>query len=163
MKSMADRGGIRNVEAYARGKMLDHSSWQKGIKLPRSVTPSDIDIVFDNAGWLLHCEVSSKHTRWEELAKEAKGQALLYENLIFQTSNCAALCRHSVPLSERRAINSREDINAFQLMLYAPRSGVVYSPVYKGGARWNDFVHSWFGQPKDLHAALIRQASAEAA
>lgn len=160
---MADRGGIQNVEAYARGKMLDHSGWQKEEKLPRNVTPSDIDVVFDNNSWMLFCEISSKHAAWDDLKKESMGQFLLYRNLIFQTTNCAVLCKHSVRLDALRPIDTKKDITAFQVMLYSPGCGVVQTRVFKNNGWWQQLVHRWYEDAKALHANLIGQATGEEA
>lgn len=158
---MSERGGIRNFEAYARGKMLDHSAWQKGgVRLPRLITPSDIDAVIDSAGWVLFWEISSAHADWSGIPR---GQTLLFENAIFQTTNCAVVCRHSVPLSEARPIDTRHDISAFQAMVYAPHCGLVRTQVFEGNNIWQRFVLAWAHNAKKTHSGCVENASRRAA
>ncbi len=137
---MNEPGSIHSKNAYAQGKMLDHSAWLKDEPLPRGITPSDIDMVIDDNGAMLFNELSSRHHRWHELST---GQRRLYEGLIFQTQHCAVLCKHSVPPAEEREINTRTDIDNFQVMLWQP-SGLFFTEVFHGNSRWQQFVASWF-------------------
>jgi len=52
------RGEIIAEQAYAQGKMLDHSGWT-GF-LPRNITPSDIDMVIANGQSMMLIEWSSR-------------------------------------------------------------------------------------------------------
>lgn len=156
---MSERGGIRNEDAYARGKMLDHSGWQKGeIRLPRLITPSDVDMVFDNDTWLLLCEVSSEYASWRDLQARAKGQIRMYQALIGQTANCAVLCKHSVPLIPYRPIDTRNDIDKFEVMLWDVMPGIVFTETFCTNKRWQDFVFSWFQNPKKTRMKCLQNA-----
>ena len=142
---MNEPGGIYSREAYALGKMLDHSSWyREEPKLPRRIRPSDIDypiipLVFDNNGWLLMCELSRHCSKWNELST---GQRWLYESVIAHTQKFAVLCTHNVTPQEGRLINSRHDVQSFQIMLWD--WGYVFSPVILGNARWQHFVLDFY-------------------
>lgn len=131
----ASGGKILYEEAYAQGKMLDHSSW----KLPRGCTPSDVDMYFDNDGRLILAELSSKYTRWTDLDV---GQWRGYRALIHSTEHVAILLKHAVPKS--RKINTRNDIQHYQLMMW--RDGFYTSNVYSGSS-WPQFVELWFEKP----------------
>lgn len=135
------QGAIYAEEAYAQGKMLDNSSWY-GV-LPRGITPSDIDAVFDNSGAFVLSEWSSSKTVWAGLET---GQRLAYENLIKKTSNVAAVCKHSVPID--RQIDTRHDCDWFQVMWW-DGSKLCFSIVFEG-SRWSAFVESWFKEPMDV-------------
>lgn len=155
---MSERGRIRNSEAYARGKMLDHSGWQKGDnKLPRNITPSDIDMVFDNSGDVLFCEVSSSRVEWKDLDI---GQRKTYQNSIRGTDNFAVLCTHAVPLDAGRQINSRQDIQQFQVMVFDPkhRNPFVTTEVFVGNDRWQKFVSVWFNNPSEIRRHCRKNA-----
>ena len=155
------RGAIRNIDAYARGKMLDHSSWQLGEqKLPRLITPSDIDMVFDNRGWALFCEISRKHSKWSALRADAKGQHDTYLSTIKNTVHCAVLCKHSVSLSAERAIDTRNDIESFQVMLYDPRLPLLMAntEIFTGNGRWQRFVFRWFESPEQVRLFCVESA-----
>ena len=128
------RGWIFAEDAYAQGKMLNHGGWN-GV-LPRRITPSDIDIVFDNVGQIIFGELSRSRSCWQQTAP---GQRLVYENLIKTGAHCACLCRHSVPASIQ--IDTRCDIDTFQIMIWD--YGFVYSKILSG-ASWQKFVTAWF-------------------
>jgi len=135
---MANRGVIRCEEAYAQGKMLDNSAWNY---LPRGITPSDIDLVFDNAGRMLICELSRHHARWGALRKHAPGQVSLYEILV-RRGCTAALLKHSVPSTQ--TICSRNDIDSFAIMK-RNGDGLFISEKPRDGSEWPAFVDDWFG------------------
>ena len=139
------RGAIHAEQAYALGKMLDHSSWQKGDRrLPRNITASDLDMpsvpmVFDNRGRMIFCELSRTRTAWSNLQF---GQRFLYENLLNGTPHCAVLCCHEIDAEQGRRIDSRHDITAFQMMV-ADVGGIATWKTIKGNNHWQDFVFSW--------------------
>lgn len=138
------RGAIHTEAAYAQGKMLDNSSWN----LPRKITPSDFDCVFDNGGRLVLAEFSSSCSEWGELKY---GQRLAYESAIKGTHNLAALCKHGVPPD--RQINTRNDVDSFQVM-FCVAGDLVLSPLFDGN-RWGRFIESWFSSPYRVVAGLI--------
>ena len=112
---MTERGNILVEEAYAQGKMLNHAAWCKGEwKMPRNITPSDIDFAIDNDGKVLFCELNSSESEW---AKLGLGQRLLYRNLIFNSAHLSVLCKHSVPKTKK--INTRHDVESFQVLVYS--------------------------------------------
>lgn len=139
-------GAIYAVNAYAQGKMLDHSGWH-GI-LPRGITPSDIDVVFDNYGDILFCELSSKHATWPAVSR---GQLFTYFNAIGPVSrHFAVLLKHSVA---GRQIDSFKDIDSFQVMLRKDSEALFWPAedrVRDGPDEWQKFVQWWF---KDVNAA----------
>lgn len=157
---MSERGGIRNADAYARGKMLDHSAWQREVPLPNLVTPSDIDMVFDNKGWILFCEISSQYAEWPILreSKGGTGQVRLYEAAVEDSIHCAVLCKHSVPLVPQRPIDSRADIESFQVMLYDPQHGLLTTELFRGNAVWQRFVHLWFIDTRKVRRGCLQSA-----
>lgn len=139
------RGAIFSHEAYAQGKMIDHSGWT----LPRKISPSDIDAVIADGKKMLLLEFSSQHHNWNQLIH---GQRRLYQDLIVvgQKQLWAVLLKHSVPKS--RQIRSDEDIESFQLMLLNKKLEVITSDVIPcaHSDRWMRFVHAYF---EDLNAA----------
>lgn len=131
---MEKRGAIFAPEAYALGKMLDHSDWM----LPRGSLPSDIDICFDNNGRIIFCELSSSASEWSDISG---GQRWLYESAIRNTRHCAVIARHNVQLADGRQINSKNDIASFQIMFH---DGVFLFSAAIDGKWWCWFVEHWF-------------------
>lgn len=131
-------GKIACELAYAQGKMLDHSQWN----LPRGITPSDIDVVFEDAlhGRVLLVELSRNFAHWTSLSK---GQQLLYSRLVCLGTGriFAALCQHGVPMEEQ--IDTRNAITRFQVMYFGALLGWATSPVYEGEL-WPRFVDEFF-------------------
>ena len=132
------KGQIRVAEAYARGKMLDNSSWH-GL-LPRGITPSDVDaiwtteskeeanpMVFDNNGKMLFVEFSTKTSKWMELPK---GQRVLYENICNNSTNQRAVVAKIEPKPDK-AIDTLHDVKSFQIMSYVDGERRL-SPVMPG-------------------------------
>lgn len=129
-----DRGAIFAPEAYARGKMLDHSGWA-GI-LPRKITPSDVDAVIDSNGRQLLWELSSRSPAWADLKF---GQRYLYENLVKSgKGRIVAACVHHRQPDEGQPIDTVEDVLAFQGMFYV--SGGVKVTTVLPADRWVTFV-----------------------
>jgi len=135
-----NRGAVHAELAYAQGKMLNHSGWH-GF-LPRSVTPSDVDMFFDNRGRILYCEISRNYSDWVGLAASprGKGQVLGYQNIIRRTKHLAVLCSHSVPTN--RQIDTRNDIHSFQVM--TPTENFALTRVVVGNGFWQKFISDWF-------------------
>jgi hypothetical protein len=161
------RGAIRNQRAYERGKNLDHSEWQLGEdKLPRLITPSDIDMVFSSRGRVAFCEISSSARFWADLEI---GQRRTYQDAIRNAEHVAVLCTHNVPLFEARPIKSASDIVGFQVMVhYAGTFRVV--PVVNSNATWRRFIRRWCADAEDtFHTCafwaepMIKRAAEEAA
>lgn len=130
-----ERGAIRCEQAYAQGKMLNNSAWRK--VLPRNITPSDFDMVFDNAGDIIFGELSSSTFDWCELET---GQRLAYWDAIRGSRNLAVLCKHSI--SSRYQINTYTDIEAFSVMYDC--QGKMSLKTYKTAKCWQNFITSWF-------------------
>ena len=137
--SGSERGAVYCEQAYAQGKMLDNSEWNG---LPRKITPSDLDLCFDNNGWLLLCELSSESTEWQMLQR---GQRMLYESFVRRGQMAAALLKHSVPQS--RQIRTCSDIEHFQVMFFRER--ITCGPVWPGHL-WGRFVQKWYDNPRRL-------------
>ena len=128
------RGWIFAEDAYAQGKMLDHTGWRS--LLPRRITPSDIDVAFDNNAQVIFTELSRFHSDWRALKP---GQRMLYENVIKGGAHCACLVKHSVP--DAVQINTRSDVETFHVMIWD--YGLVYSSIFPG-KHWAKFVLDWF-------------------
>jgi hypothetical protein len=145
-------GSILSEEAYALGKMLDHTAWQRGDRiLPRGITGSDIDFVLDNAGYEIIGELSRTANEWKQLSH---AQKRVYEGLVrWGAPHVAVLCRHDVGLDERRAISPKLDIITFQPMLCD--HGIAVGRVYEGNTLWQAFVESWFRDPVRLRRRLL--------
>ena len=142
---MNTRGSIRSEEAYALGKMLDNSSWWTDEpKLPRKITPSDMDLpqiplVFDNNGQILLCELSMVRTQWQEMSS---GQRWIFESVLNHANHFAVLCSHNVKPEMGRRINTRYDIQSFQVMLWD--FGIIHSKVVNGNGEWQNFVLQFY-------------------
>lgn len=133
-------GSVILEEAYALGKMLDHSGWN-GL-LRDHITPADIDIpgvpmVFDNKGAIIFADLTRSYLSWD---KVLVGQWLLYEALAHHGPHCSILCKHSVTPQTGRKINTLLDVEQFQVMVWDFEP--VLSPVYDG-TRWQHFVTLW--------------------
>ena len=147
------RGAIRSEEAYALGKMLDHSAWA-GV-LPRNVTPSDVDMCFDNAGRVIFGELSSEHCEWRKISV---GQRRLYQGLIDGSDkHCAVVCRHCVSPSDHKKIDTRNDIVAFQIMVYDDAAFALFETDVYGSDEWQRFVLRWFDDPHQLRQRLLNR------
>ncbi len=153
-------GSIFYPKAYDAAKRLDHSSWQKGDdRLPRRVTASDIDVTFtpisgaftfDNQGKIIYCELTRYFANWNNVSR---GQRWLYESCIRDGAHCAVICKHSVSPEEDRPIDTRHDIEAFQIMIYD--CGFVSCQPYQGNENWQRFVRQWFSDPIWLRRYLL--------
>lgn len=132
---MSTSGGkILCEEAYAQGKMVNSEAWSD--LLPRGITPSDADLIFDSNGKILMTELSRTKRRWRDIAR---GQFILYQNFIMAGRGdiVAALAKHSV---HGRAICSVSDIDSFQVMfLHQGMSSPALTSVIDGD-RWKEFV-----------------------
>lgn len=142
------RGAIYAEQAYAQGKMLNNSAWNG--MLPRNITPSDIDLVFDNNGWQLLCELSSQTSNWAELKR---GQRLLYQGLTIKHRTIGVLLKHSVP--KDRQIDTLKDIDSFQVMISGGRITEIF-----GGERWQRFVEQFYESPVRLHISCYESTKA---
>jgi hypothetical protein len=161
---MTERGAPIWEQAYALGKMLDHSAWQRDLPtLPRFITPSDIDATisrrgdvdaiaadFDNAGRQILIEFSRTSEDWRELSR---GQRLVYEGLLRTGPHIAVLCHHDVAPELGRKICSRRDVTSVQVMLYD--YGLIFTDVVRGNEHWQRLVRSWFNDPLRLRRYLI--------
>jgi hypothetical protein len=132
-------GDIRSVQAYQQGKMLQNGGWH-GI-LPRNITPSDIDLVFDdrNHGRIMFCEVSRK-SHWSECDY---GQRTLYEALVRLGARrvfCALLTHNVSPVKN---IDTTKDIVSYNLMFYL-NGNIGLSDVLAGGEKWVDLVNRFY-------------------
>lgn len=137
------RGAVYNDGRYRQG--YDHTPWID--ILPRNITPSDIDAVFDN---MLHqrslfCDFSSEVCLWKD---KNLGQRLVYQQQVLgsQYKHCSILCYHEVPIGTD--INSALDVKSFHVMKRS-QSRVVFLPDHErcyDGELWLSFVQSFYGQ-----------------
>jgi hypothetical protein len=135
-------GSIVLEEAYAASKMLDSASWN-GL-LRSKITPSDVDLCFDNNGAVLFADFSISCADWKQLSRGLRGQRRLYEALIRTGPHCAVICKHSVNPDMRRHIDTLRDVDQFQAMVWDFEP--VLSPVYDG-CWWQAFVMKWVNEP----------------
>lgn len=139
---MERRGEVRHRARFAQ--QIEHDGWFGA--LPRKISPSDIDVVFDNMlmARTLFCEFSSAVSVWS--GKEI-GQQYLYQQLLKTNNykNGSVLCRHNIPVE--RNVNSLNDVVSFHVM--RAKAGVVYFMPSETepfpGTLWVDFVKSFYG------------------
>lgn len=135
------QGRIMVEQAYAQGKMLDHSGWS----LARGITPSDIDFVIEASRQCLFAEFSRD---CESVDCLRKGQAMMYRRIASKSSqDLVVVCSHSV--EPDKVIDSRNDVE----------SCTIY---FDAGARtlsgdtdtWRWLVESFTGDPERTIAKL---------
>jgi hypothetical protein len=140
-------GAIICRDAYAQGKMLDHSGWN----LARGVTPSDIDIVVESFGCFLWCELTKNACDWDSLKI---GQRMLYDSLSKIPGNhIVCLARHSVPKGQ--LVNTFEDVEAVAVRWACGTKSIVLE---KSG--WQTLVTEWVPRPQQVIASLDRHHAA---
>lgn len=107
-----NRGAIRNEDAYARCKMLDHSQWAE--LLPRRITPSDGDMILANRNRILFIELSSKSSDWDQLST---GQRLLCEAFVRNGKGrqAAAVAKFVTPPDQQ--IDTVKDVVSFSFLV----------------------------------------------
>jgi hypothetical protein len=139
-------GGIRCPEAYAQGKMLDHSWWSE--KMRGRITPSDIDMVVESYGCFLWCEISRDK---ETISEMSRGQKILLTNLSrLPGVHCVAVLCHEL-MSGSKQIDTANDI----------KTATVY---FDGGAEvttltpdeWRGFACAWTFNPTNAVAKWLR-------
>jgi len=141
-------------DAYAQGKMLDHSQWLVGSRiLPRNITPSDVDFFIDDKGHVLFCELSSKYHSWEAIDR---GQRLGYINIIKGTKNLSILCKHCTPKGKQ--VDTRNGIDAFQVLLPSDDGRELRTQTFFGNDRWQDFVFAWFDDAWRVYESCLKNA-----
>ncbi len=144
------RGAVYNKPAYLLSKNLDHSGW--GTLLPRKITPSDVDCVFDNYMAAILVELNSHLTQWVDLDT---GQTWTYQGLIHKhMKRVAVLATHSVRPEVKDFIDTVQDVESFQVMLWD--DGFKVSEVFHGNDRWQKFVVGWYAPngPEKLRTFL---------
>jgi hypothetical protein len=157
-----ERGSIIWQEAYALGKMLDHSAWQRDEpRLPRQITPSDYDAVIghtgidgvagalDNFGKVLLLEFSRSANDWREIGR---GQRLLYQGLLQTGPHCAVLCHHNIAPELGRKICTRWDVISIHLMLFD--HGLVFDGPWNNDT-WQILVQRWFENALGIRRAIL--------
>lgn len=136
------RGAIRHRERYSQG--YDHSEW--GRILPRKITPSDVDVVFDNMlnARQMFCEFTSSFRLWSQ---KPRGQRLLYQQLLSTSNyqNASVLCYHEVEPS--RNIRTAEDVISFHVMRKVNGRVCLFPEENRPyrGENWIEFVKSFYG------------------
>lgn len=129
-------GAIMRVEAYAQGKMLDHSSWN----LARGITPSDIDFFVESSGCFLWAEFSRDSVEIESLSR---GQELAYTRLSRRpNADAVAVCRHSVPTT--RQIDTAHDVESCTVYFASGTKSVLLN-----NCEWQKLVTKWSANPAD--------------
>ena len=127
------RGAILVEQAYAQGKMLDHTSW----RLVRGISPSDIDFVIESGGNFGFVEFSKNFKSIEQLNH---GQKLLYERLIsrLRKSDFVGLAYHNVP--EERSIDTCRDVISAEIYTQLGNFSVNQE-------QWEEFITTWTRSP----------------
>ena len=127
------RGAILVEQAYAQGKMLDHTSW----RLVRGISPSDIDFVIESGGNFGFVEFSKNFKSIEQLNH---GQKLLYERLIsrMRKSDFVGLAYHNVP--EERSIDTCRDVISAEIYTQLGNFSVNQE-------QWEVFITTWTESP----------------
>jgi hypothetical protein len=138
---MERRGEVRHPARFAQ--QVVHAGWN-GV-LPRKITPSDIDVVFDNKllARTLFCEFSCVAALWRD---KEYGQQCLYQQLLKTNNyrNGSVLCYHRIPVEKN--VNSFTDVISFHVMR-ANRGFVYFLPSETEtfpGTIWVDFVKSFY-------------------
>lgn len=130
-------GAIICREAYAQGKMLDHSSW----RLARGVTPSDIDMAVESYGCFLWAELTRKGCDWGNLSV---GQRVMYESLAKIPGNhVTCLARHSVPVGE--LVDTYSDIEAAAVKWACGTKSLLLD-----ASQWRLLVTEWVPRPHQV-------------
>jgi hypothetical protein len=140
-------GAIICREAYAQGKMLDHSGWH----LSRGVTPSDIDMVVESYGCFLWAELTKNACDWSTLKT---GQRILYDSLSKIPGNhVVCLARHSVPVGE--TVDTYEDIEAAAIRWACGTKSLLLEK-----SQWQTLVTEWVPRPHQVIAWLDKHHAA---
>lgn len=135
------QGRIMVEQAYAQGKMLDHSGWS----LARGITPSDIDFTIEASGQFLFAEFSRNCGSTDCLKK---GQAMMYRRLCSKSDhNLVVVCSHSV--EPDRAIDSRTDVESCTIYFDAGKRTLSGD-----NNTWQWLVESFTGDPERTIAEL---------
>lgn len=139
------RGQIYHERNYLRSKLLDHSDW--AAMLPRRITPSDIDFVFDDDGRILLSELSSSISTWSGIKA---GQRRLYESMVKAGKGdiYAVLAHHA----DVETINTTKHIRSFQVM-YLDNGHITFTGV-RPGNEWVPFVMAFYGLNKKQNPGL---------
>ena len=129
------RGAVYAEQAYAQGKMLDHSEWD-GV-LPRQITPSDVDMVLDNWGRIVFVEFSRECGSWLELSI---GQRKFYQAAVGKAGrHIAALCQHSTPVDQQ--VKTRTGVVSVEFMFWHNGS---FRFAKGTNGHWIDMVDRWY-------------------
>lgn len=140
-------GAIICREAYAQGKMLNHSGWH----LARGVTPSDIDMVVESYGCFLFAELTKNSCDWNSLKT---GQRILYESLAKIPGNhVVCLARHSVPKGEE--VDTYADIEAASVRWSCGSKALILD-----ASQWRILVTEWVSRPQQVVAWLDKHHKA---
>lgn len=140
MQKINGPGGIQCPDLYARAKMLNNTGWLN--KLPRGITPSDIDLVFENKGRTLLVELSPTIRDWKFVAA---GQRGVYETQVLQQRGACAsvIARHETEYD--KYIDTLRDIKDWELMYWdSDRSAPAYRVYGPEDGTWEEFVLWWF-------------------
>jgi hypothetical protein len=139
-------GGIRCPEAYAQGKMLDHSWWSG--KMRGKITPSDSDMVMESYGCFLLCEISRHADTLEDLSV---GQRLLLQRFAeLPGTHCVTILRHGL-FSISKPIDTANDIISATVYFDCGKRSVVLD-----GIQWRHFAIAWTYNAKNAIDTFLR-------
>lgn len=126
-------GGIRCPEAYAQGKMLDHSWWSG--RMRGRITPSDIDAFVESYGCVLWWEITRDAETIDDLAA---GQRIAMKALLgFKGIHAVAILRHGL-MSISKPINTATDIAEATVYFDGGQRFTVLGP-----EEWRQFACQW--------------------
>ena len=139
-------GGIRCVEGYAQGKMLDHSWWSG--KMRGRITPSDIDMVVESYGCFLWCEISRDCRTADEMPT---GQKILLKNLAkLNGTHAVAVLYHGL-MSQSKQIDTANDIETATVYFDGGTASVTLDP-----EEWRGFACGWTFHPANAVTKWLR-------
>lgn len=138
-------GGIRCPEAYAQGKMLDHSYWSG--KMRGKITPSDNDMVVESYGCFLLCEISRDSKTLDDLSI---GQRILLRRFAeLPGVHCVAILRHGL-LSISKPIDTANDILSATVYFDSGKRCAFLS-----GIEWRAFAVAWTYNAQNAIATVV--------
>jgi hypothetical protein len=148
------RGSIHTPEAYAQGKMLDHSKWNG--QLPRNITPSDVDMVVNSGRCTMFIELSTSADNWPALSR---GQGQLYSALVKSAPDLhlAALCYHETPVTKQ--IDTMNGLITCSLLISKKDGTMMWGHSINQQYQWPQIVCHFCHSPAKVIADLSREFS----
>ncbi len=140
------KGSIIAEQAYAQGKMLDHSSWPIS---PSGRTFSDIDAVYDHKGLLIFVEFARSNfpMTWDSIST---GQRWMYQSaLANKRGSIAILANHNVPSDQQ--IDTMKDVTHASAMSHDFK---IETPL--NNKQWVQVVTTWDLSPQAARDVITK-------